>query len=128
MARVRGADDQDCARFAGNRVRGHHLWVALHRRPHLVSCHRPFAEEEDDGLHRPPELLGIEHCRITGDDSSRFEPVDAPFDRWRRESDGLADLAKGLARSGPKTRNDLPVDLIEERASRAHDATKRGCV
>ena len=41
VARVRGADDQDGARLAGDRVGGDDLRVALDGRAHLVGRHRP---------------------------------------------------------------------------------------
>ena len=121
---VGGAQVEDRARRAGDRVGRLDLGVLADRLADLVARHPPLAEELDEGVGVPADRRGIDVRRVAADDPVALEPVDAALDRRRRERDAAADVLERPPRVLPKQRNDSMVYFIHS-GDPTRDRTQR---
>jgi hypothetical protein len=89
---VGGADVDDRARRAGDRVRPLDLGVLGDRVAHLGAAHPPLAEQLDEGVRAPAVGLRVDRRRVTADHAACLEAIDTPLDGRSGEGDAAADV------------------------------------
>jgi len=112
------ADPQQRVRVAGHREHLADLRDALDRAEDLVDVGVACEPQLGEGLDRGPDQRVVERNRIPGDHTGLLEPVDAAFDRRRREVHALRDVGERAAGVVAQQVDDLLVDLIELDVSR----------
>ena len=122
-----GAQVDDRARRAGDRVSGLDLGLLAERLAHLPRRHPALAEELDEGVGRPADRRGIDDRRVAADDAGILEPIDAALDSRRRERDMSADVLKRAPCVLTQQRNDLLVDFVDSQLQSRLDATNTAC-